>query len=97
MMVLPPVSGEPERTFSGRGWPGPVLVDDTAYRVGQRPPPSRTPGLPVIAHPKGSSRQSDCRGEPVQRSLDCRSIQGVDLGCVIRPDRGLRQFDGSIV
>jgi hypothetical protein len=67
------------------------------FPCGTTTPPSRTPGLPHTAHPQGSGWQSDCRPERSNEAEGNRAASSNARRRVIRPDRDMRQFDGSIV
>ena len=58
--------------------------------------PTRTPGLPLTAHPEMILWSIGSVAGSVQRGASATQ-RCVSAASTIRPDRDMRQFDGSIV
>jgi hypothetical protein len=97
-VVVPKRQESRSGLYRANDWPGPAQVDDTAFRVRQRP---RL--LAHLAYPYSHPRKmhwgnrtaprigpKTCRWRPRPSSTTASAY-------VIRPDRDMRQFDGSIV
>ena len=92
-------SGEPERTLSGQRltrtgsrWQTPNCSCEAATI------PAHTPGLPVFAPPYKNFRGNRTAAEVWSHVMPAAASSSATASVyVIRPDRDMRQFDGSIV